>query len=270
MTTRGNGSRNGARRVPPATEIRIPKAAELVAAHIRRQIVRGELCEGDALLPESALMAQYGVSRPTLREAFRVLETEALIKIKRGAHGGAQVQSPSGEVAARYAALVLQYRGTATSDLYIGRSLVESPCAGILAARSSPSTVSALNTLLAQTRSMLDDPTDRLGGLTQSMMDFHSRIVELTGNQTLIVLCGMFDNLIGAASDAFSSSQGDVELFRTEARKGHRAHERLVELIEHGDEPDAIAHWKHHLVTLGQVVPAASGASSITDVLERT
>ena len=241
-----------------------------MAAHIRRQIVRGELREGDALLPESALMAQYGVSRPTLREAFRVLETEALIKIKRGAHGGAQVQSPSGEVAARYAALVLQYRGTATSDLYIGRSLVESPCAGILAARSSPSTVSALNTLLAQTRSMLDDPTDRLGGLSQSMMDFHSRIVELTGNQTLIVLCGMFDNLIGAASDAFSSSQGDVELFRTEARKGHRAHERLVELIEHGDEPGAIAHWKHHLVTLGQVVPAASGASSITDVLERT
>ncbi|EIV96383.1 transcriptional regulator, partial [Frankia sp. QA3] len=59
--------------------VRVPKTAELVAAHLRRQIVRGELHEGDALPPEAVLMEQFGVSRPTLREAFRVLESEALI-----------------------------------------------------------------------------------------------------------------------------------------------------------------------------------------------
>ncbi|MCK9903482.1 GntR family transcriptional regulator, partial [Frankia sp. Cpl3] len=53
-------------------QIRVPKTAELVAAQLRRQIVRGELVEGDALPPEAVLMEQFGVSRPTLREAFRV------------------------------------------------------------------------------------------------------------------------------------------------------------------------------------------------------
>jgi DNA-binding FadR family transcriptional regulator len=50
--------------------------AELVADRIRRQIIRGEVRAGDALPPETALMESFGVSRPTLREAFRVLEAE--------------------------------------------------------------------------------------------------------------------------------------------------------------------------------------------------
>ena len=88
-----------------ASPVKVPKTAELVAAQLRNQIVRGELREGDALPPEAALMAQFGVSRPTLREAFRVLESEALISVRRGARGGAHVHTPDGDVAARYAGL---------------------------------------------------------------------------------------------------------------------------------------------------------------------
>ena len=77
-----------ARLADVAAPVRVPKTAELVASHLRRQIVRGELKEGDALPPESALMEHFGVLRPTLREAFRVLESEALISVRRGARGG--------------------------------------------------------------------------------------------------------------------------------------------------------------------------------------
>src|SRR5947207_2228594 len=97
-------------------QVRVPKTAELVAAQLRRQIVRGELKEGDALPPEAALMEQFGVSRPTLREAFRVLESESLISIRRGSRGGARVHTPNGEVAARHAGLLLQVRGTTLGD----------------------------------------------------------------------------------------------------------------------------------------------------------
>ena len=70
--------------------LRVPKMAELVAGDLRRRILRGELVENDALPSESALMQRFGVSRPTLREAFRVLESESLISVRRGAHGGAR------------------------------------------------------------------------------------------------------------------------------------------------------------------------------------
>jgi len=56
--------------------IRIPKTAELVADEIRRMITRGELKEGDTLQPEAQIIANFSVSRPTVREAFRILESE--------------------------------------------------------------------------------------------------------------------------------------------------------------------------------------------------
>ena len=104
-------NRTSAMRV--AREVRVPKIAELVAAHVRRQIVRGELREGDALPPEAALMEQFRISRPTLREAYRVLESEALITVRRGSHGGARVHVPNGDVAARYGAAFASRRADA-------------------------------------------------------------------------------------------------------------------------------------------------------------
>src|SRR5438094_705925 len=84
------------------------RSAVLVAGHIRGQIVRGELEEDDALPSEAALMQRFKISRPTLREAFRILESEGLIDVRRGARGGARVRVPDHDVVARYAGLVLQ------------------------------------------------------------------------------------------------------------------------------------------------------------------
>ena len=55
-------------------ELRVPKTAEIVADRIRKRIISGDLDEGSSLPPEGQLLEQFGVSRPTLREAFRILE----------------------------------------------------------------------------------------------------------------------------------------------------------------------------------------------------
>src|SRR5882762_8205387 len=115
------------------TVMRAPKTGELIATHLRRQIVRGELRPGETLPPEVQLMEQYGVSRPTLREAFRILETETLISVRRGSRGGAQVMTPDLSVAARYVGLLLQIQGTTIDDVYEARMVTEPACAGLLA-----------------------------------------------------------------------------------------------------------------------------------------
>src|ERR1700716_2870485 len=108
MAVRENVGRGGAPwRQTDRRPVRVPKAAELVASTLRRQIVKGELATGEVLPSETELMEFYGISRPTLREALRVLEAERLIIVQRGSHGGARIQAPDGDVAARFAALVL-------------------------------------------------------------------------------------------------------------------------------------------------------------------
>src|SRR5215468_80799 len=113
--------------------VRAPKTSELIAAQLRRQIVRGTVKPGDKLPPETRLMGQFGVSRPTIREAFRILEAERLIIVRPGSRGGAQVMPPDPTVAARYFGLLLQLAGATIVDVYEARKVAEPACAGLLA-----------------------------------------------------------------------------------------------------------------------------------------
>jgi DNA-binding FadR family transcriptional regulator len=90
--------------------IRVLKTAEVVADHIRQRIIRGELKEGDTLPPEGQLMVSLSISRPTLREAFRILEAKQLISVTRGSRTGARIHQPKVEIVSRYAGFGLQRR----------------------------------------------------------------------------------------------------------------------------------------------------------------
>lgn len=74
--------------------VRPLKMSDQIASQIRRMIARGEIADGDWLPTEAELIRQFGVSRPTLREAFRLLEGDSFFTIRRGPPGGAQVTLP--------------------------------------------------------------------------------------------------------------------------------------------------------------------------------
>lgn len=51
---------------------------------IRAEIERGDYPPGSALPPEDTLAARYGVSRPTVNQALRLLRADGLITVRRG------------------------------------------------------------------------------------------------------------------------------------------------------------------------------------------
>lgn len=229
--------------------MRVPKTAELVASNIRRRIVLGELQEDDALPSESSLMDEFAISRPTLREAFRILESEGLITVRRGARGGARVQVPSAEVVARYAGLVLQHRGTTVADVLDARVIVEAPAARMLAERRNRVTIA--NRL----QEMLD--TQAAEGPT-TFHQFNALVVELTENQTLMLLTAMLEDISRAAALAYTSRPHEIEDERL-ARRAHRTRQQLVDLIRAGDADGAEALWRQHLTAAGTVLAEGSG-----------
>src|SRR5438270_13916287 len=77
------------------SKIRIPKAAELVADTLRRRIILRDYEPGELLPPEGTLMEDFDVARTTVRDAFRVLESEGLIEVRRGAGGGGRERAPA-------------------------------------------------------------------------------------------------------------------------------------------------------------------------------
>ncbi|ABW11723.1 regulatory protein GntR HTH [Parafrankia sp. EAN1pec] len=219
-------------------QVRVPKTAELVAAQLRRQIVRGELVEGDALPPEAVLMEQFGVSRPTLREAFRVLESEALISVRRGAHGGARVHTPDGQVAARYAGLVLEHRHTTLADVHTAHTLLEPAAVRLLATHHTDTTLTTLHTALTH-----PDPTH-----------FHHQLLEHAGNQTLTMIAGMLRHIL----DTHTTTPHPTHT----TPHNHHDHTHLLDLIARHDTDAAEAHWRTHIATTPSQPP-----STVIDLL---
>src|SRR5262245_20748384 len=168
---------------PPASSMRVPKVAELVANDLRRKIIRGQLPVGATLPNEPTLLGLYRVSRPTLREALRILESEGLVSIKRGAQGG-QVHLPGIAVAARHVALQMQVRGTTLEDLFAARRVIEPGAVRILAEGTSPAAVASLREQLVLERGVLDKPDAYATAATR----LHEMLVELTRNNTLTII----------------------------------------------------------------------------------
>lgn len=230
--------------------MRAPKTAELIATHLRRQIVRGDLVPGEMLPPEVQLMEQFGVSRPTLREAFRILESELLIIVRRGSRGGAQVLAPDPSVAAGYVGVLLQIQGTTINDVYQARMISEPACARLLAqARTEQDLeefrqiIKELEAELAADETFVPDPAT----WTRLTSRFHELILERCGNRTLALQGAVLQDIV-ATHVHTRIAQGLTE-DDTPARfkRAIRSYTKFVDLIEAKDADGAKAHWLAHM-----------------------
>lgn len=191
-------------------EMRVPKIAELIAEQIRAEIVTQRVHEGDALPPESDMMGSFGASRPSVREALRILEFEGLIAIRRGMRGGAVVTRPDQQnLADRLRSAVELW---ATDPAEAGRIVAGAELA-------------AVQSLAEEAKKTGAEP---LLGVTASDSQFHRPLV--TCSQAKLAHA-----LFLALSETVSSECSDA-----------RAHSKTLRHIRHGDVRQAVATWQAH------------------------
>jgi DNA-binding FadR family transcriptional regulator len=249
----------------PYATLRVPKAAELVAKRIRGQIVRGEIAAGDALPTESELMKEFGVSRPTLREALRILESESLISVHRGSRGGARVRVPQIGVASGYAGLLLQFGNTTVVDVLNARQVLEVGAVRMLAENPAKRMVAELRAALVAEEAALDD----LEGFRVAATNVHSALVEATGNQTLQMLYAMINDIAQRHGEAVAAAQVAEPRKRPSWRtNSHAVHVQLVDLIEAGDASDAEHLWRSHLRETTRAMSKQVGVKSVLDLFD--
>lgn len=230
--------------------VRAPKTSELIAAQLRRQIVRGAVKPGEKLPPETQLMEQFGVSRPTIREAFRILETERLIVVRPGSRGGAQVVAPDLTVAARYFGLLLQLQGTTIDDVYEARKVAEPVCAGLLARRRTERDITDLADVVAEIESAIEardrsvpDPV-LWSRLTHR---FHELIMQRSGNKTLALQGAVLHDIVATHTELRVSRHFDETESLERFRRAVKAYKKLVSLVEARDADGAERLWRSHM-----------------------
>jgi len=220
---------------------RIPKVAELLADKLRDAIVSGRLPQGYELPPEARLLKTFDVGRPALREALHLLESEALLKIRRGVRGGAFVTVPSLSVPARAAGRLLQFKLATLKDVYETQTILESAAASAFAYQNDAAAREVLREMLEKWKRVGADPLE----WSQAANSFHEALVTGCGSDTLAVLAGILREITeqqthqGAAEAARA---GEAEALA----EGARGPRKLMRLIDQGRGAEAGRFWTEY------------------------
>jgi DNA-binding FadR family transcriptional regulator len=160
-------------------------ASEQIALEIRRHIVRQELQPGDRLGTEQELATEFGVSRPTLREALRLLAGSHLVRASRGPGGGIFVASTPNEGIGRSLsesiATMLETDSVSLHELVEARIYMEVPLAGLAAQNATEQTALDLESAIADAEG--NHPASDEFRLADSR--FHRVIATTAGNDLL-------------------------------------------------------------------------------------
>jgi GntR family transcriptional regulator, transcriptional repressor for pyruvate dehydrogenase complex len=240
--------------------LREPKMAARVADQLRRMFIRGEVPEGALLPPESELMARFGVSRPTLREAFRVLESESLIEVQRGVRGGARFTRPKRETLARYAGLILEYEDVTLKDVYDARASLETPMVVQLATTRNRAAIAELEEVIEREANL----TGTAG--VDARTDFHAAIARLSGNKTLQLVSEMLHHIIERANRSLQPTKGARA--DSAGRRASKTHRMVLDLIKAGEAEKAAELWNKHLAKAEEYVLSGAEMSTVVDLLE--
>ena len=240
--------------------LRWQRLAELVANRLRDRILSGDLHDGALLPKEEELRETYPVSKPSIREAMRILEAEGLITVRRGNVGGAVVHRPSSTNVAYTLAMVLRAENVGFHDVAMALREVEPACAALCAERKDRrrAVVPKLRAIHKESLKMVDD----LVVATEISRRFHEAIVSLCGNGSLIIIVGALETLWSTHETGWSLTKGADQLPVHERRQALQAHAEMIDAIADGDATGARELTALHLQAV-QNYPSMNDDNSV-------
>jgi len=162
-------------------------SSEQIAFEIRRYIVQHDLLPDDRLGTENELATEFGVSRPTLREALRLLASSHLIRASRGPGGGVFVASTQNEGIGRNLsesiATMFETESVSLRSLVEARIQLEVPLAGLAAENATDDTAAELEAAIAEAMTNREHPASDEFRLADAR--FHREIARTAGNELL-------------------------------------------------------------------------------------
>jgi DNA-binding FadR family transcriptional regulator len=239
-----------AARVRPAIEVKpIEKDTLLgrLVAEVRGQVISGKLAADQQLPTEAVMAAEFGVSRPLLREALSELRAEGFIATINGR--GSFVRHPTESDLVASFARQLSVSAAATPDLtadnlYEARSAIEAATAWFAASRATPESIAELGQLLQSMRDSHSDPA----AYTASDVGFHVAVARASGN---VLFPTLLSPIVSYIVEGVFESHG----FESAVRAGVADHERILAAIQDKDPERARQAMVEHLRASRKLFP---------------
>jgi GntR family transcriptional repressor for pyruvate dehydrogenase complex len=229
--------------------VRSTRIYEEIVRQIRMLIADGHLKSGDRLPPERDLAERFRVSRTSVREAMRALESRGLIGIRPGE--GAFVREVSIEALVEPLALVILAQRETIADLYEARRLLEPPIAALAARRATPEELTEMARILDE------QGAEVAAGRTGLVQDaaFHSALAHSTHNRAITrIVTTLMDLLAQSREESLSIPGRPV--------RSHADHRRVLAAVESRDARRAEQAMLTHLVGVERLVMGREGSGA--------
>lgn len=211
------------------------RAYEDVVDQIERAILVGELKEQDRLPGERDLTEQFGVSRATIREALRVLQSRGLVEVRHGDPGGPIVRANPGASVTSVLSSLFRANRLTLADVVQFRMIVEGAAAAY-AARAPKKSIAAIRTAYE----LMEKATTWEDQMECDIL-FHRRVAEASGNPLFALVV---EALHQFNSIATWQTKRPLEQARRETLE---VHGKILRAIEAGDAEAAEGFSRYHL-----------------------
>lgn len=212
------------------------RAFDEIIAQVRDMVRKGDLVTGDRLPAERALAEQFAVSRNTVREALRMLEISGLIKLRRGAAGGAFIAEADPSKVAASMSDMIELSQFSLTDLTEARGWLEGMVARIACDRADENALERLDANVAEVVRLTD--AGDWEKKAHVNVEFHNLLAEATGNPVMVSLMqGVMEVMLKIVL-TMGPTEDDVVI---------RSRKRFMKHLHNRDADAAVNEMQRHL-----------------------
>jgi GntR family transcriptional regulator, transcriptional repressor for pyruvate dehydrogenase complex len=239
------------------SRVKTRRAFEEVIAQVAERIRYGDLRVGDRLPGERVLADQMGVSRPTIREAIRLLAEAGIVDVQAGPGGGLFVKSDF--VPFSLVPTGIDLRASEIASVLEARRMLEPRVAQLAAIRAGEEDFAAMAETIEQQRKLAADFRESEQERAYQLdVQFHRLLARATRNPTVI-------RLMNELLRDLSSARNVAEM-RVVPEWGVDIHERTLHAIQSGNMRLIDTVMDEHLSRTEELWERATGKSLVPGV----
>lgn len=216
--------------------------AEHIAMQLLERIVDAGLAPGQSFATEAELLAQFDVSRPTLRESLRILESQGVVELRPGPGGGIVARRPSVDMLAHGLSIFLRLHDVPFATVLEARELIEPALTREAALNGSEAEFDELAGSIAR----MQAPGDQAQFIEENRV-FHGIIARASGNKVLEVFWSTISIVASGEHHGVKYSFGN----RQHVIEAHR---RILDACRARDGDAAAAEMQAHVTALEHLV----------------
>lgn len=242
------------------------KRPDLIADDLKRLVVTARFSPGDRLPREAELMAHYGCSRGTIREALKSLEVQGIVEVLPGPGGGARVLAGDIERATELLRNLFYFESLTAADLYALREVLEPPIVEAVAGRLGEEDFRALAETVQICREGRHGQVD-VDAHRRAEIEFHMVLARKAPNSLwrffAVFVLSLLESLVAPKAVA----QGTNDIFACHTLE---AHEEILAALRAGDGLRARAAMERHIAAAGRMAVQIETAFDRERLLSRS